>query len=451
MHAKERVPNRWLIAAMCTVLQLCLGTVYAWSYFQPLLVEQFRWTNTETSWAFSLTICCLGLSAAWGGINLARIGPRKLAVAGGLLFAAGYALAAVALAVKSLTLFYLGYGAVAGIGIGLGYVTPMSTVTKWFPDKKGLVTGIVAMGFGLGAFVLSVVLAPILMHVFHRNLALVFAALGAILGSAAFGSAAMLRNPPADYLPSGPSAAKDARAASPYAKAEEESDLPLKEYVLAGQYAIMWFIFFLNIMAGISIVSFLSPLYQDIWRLDHPTLERSVLAGYGATLIAVSSLFNGFGRIIWGAVSERLGRINTFRLLLASQLIVFGMLMTEHNPWVFAVLVCYVLSCFGGGFAIMPSMVIDVYGPKRMSRVYGVILTAWSAAGILGPMMVAGLKDNYPDRAIVYSFLLGILVLGVGFIFSFLVNDDRFIPRRILLQVFDVAPPPDARSQNTLE
>jgi OFA family oxalate/formate antiporter-like MFS transporter len=178
MHAKERLPNRWLIATMCTVLQLCLGTVYAWSYFQPLLVEQFRWTNTETSWAFSLTICCLGLSAAWGGINLARIGPRKLAVAGGLLFAAGYAVAAVALAVKSLMLFYLGYGAVAGIGIGLGYVTPMSTVTKWFPDRKGLVTGIVAMGFGLGAFVLSVVLAPILMYLFHRNLALVFAALG---------------------------------------------------------------------------------------------------------------------------------------------------------------------------------------------------------------------------------------------------------------------------------
>src|SRR5215470_10293100 len=216
MDAKERVPNRWLIATMCTVLQLCLGTVYAWSYFQPLLVEQFRWTNTETSWAFSLTICCLGLSAAWGGINLARIGPRKLAVAGGLLFAAGYALAA---------------GAVAGIGIGLGYVTPMSTVTKWFPDKKGLMTGIVAMGFGLGAFVLSVVLAPILMHLLHRNLALVFGALGAILGSPSFGFAASLRIPPANYDPSCyfPFAAKDAHAASLYAKAEEESDLPLKE------------------------------------------------------------------------------------------------------------------------------------------------------------------------------------------------------------------------------
>ena len=444
MRAQDRVPNRWLIATMCTVLQLCLGTVYAWSYFQPLLVEQFRWTNTATSWAFGVTNCCLGLSAAWGGINLARIGPRKLAVAGGLLFAAGYALAAVALALKSLTLFYLGYGVVAGIGIGLGYVTPMSTVTKWFPDKKGLLTGIVAMGFGLGAFVLSVVLAPILMRAFHGNLTLVFAALGGILGSAAFGSAAMLRDPPAGYLPSGyvASASKDARAGGPYAKAEEESDLPLTEYVLAGQYAIMWFIFFLNITAGISIVSFLSPLYQDVWRLDYPNLERSVLASYGATLIAVSSLFNGLGRIVWGAASERLGRINTFRLLLASQLIVFGILMTERNPWGFAILVCYVLSCFGGGFAIMPSMVIDVYGPKRMSRVYGVILTAWSAAGILGPLIVASLKDNYPDRAILYSFLFGILVLGIGFIFSFLAYDDRFIPRRIFLQVFAVAPPP---------
>jgi MFS transporter, OFA family, oxalate/formate antiporter len=452
MRAQERLPNRWLIAIMCTVLQLCLGTVYAWSYFQPLLVEQFRWTNTDTSWAFGLTNCCLGLSAAWGGINLARIGPRKLAVAGGLLFAAGYAVAAVALAVKSLLLFYLGYGALAGIGIGLGYVTPMSTVAKWFPDKKGLVTGLVAMGFGLSGFVLSVVVAPILMRLFYGNLILVFAAVGAILGSAALGSAAMLRDPPAGYLPSGfiPSASKEARAAGPYARAEEQSDLPLSEYLLAGQHAIMWFIFFLNITAGISIVSFLSPLYQDIWRLDHPTLERSVLAAYGATLIAVSSLFNGLGRIVWGAVSDRLGRINTFRLLLASQLVVFGMLMTERDPWMFAILVCYVLSCFGGGFAIMPSMVIDVYGPKRMSRVYGVLLTALSAAGILGPLAIASLKDHYPDRAIIYSFLLGIFVLGVGLTFSFLVNDDRFIPRRILLQAFAVAPP-DARPQRTLE
>jgi OFA family oxalate/formate antiporter-like MFS transporter len=446
MRTPERAPNRWLVAGACTVLQLCLGTVYAWSYFQPLLVEQFRWSNTDTSWAFSLNICCLGLSAAWGGVNLAKIGPRKLAVAGGILFAAGYAMAALALAVKSLPLFYLGYGAVSGIGIGLGYVTPMTTVIKWFPDRRGQLTGIVAMGFGLGAFVLSVVLAPILMHMFYGNLTFVFAALGAILGSVAIGSAAMLRNPPDGYLPAGfvPASQRESLVEGPYARAEDEADLPLREYLLAGQYAIMWFIFFLNITAGISIISFLSPLYQDIWRLDHPTLARSVLAGYGATLIAVSSLFNGVGRIAWGALSERLGRINTFRVLFASQLVAFGILMTEHDPWVFAILVCYVLSCFGGGFAIMPSMVTDVYGTKRMSRLYGVILTAWSAAGVVGPLVIASLKDSYPDRAIIYSFLLNILVLGVAFTFSFLVNDERFVPRRILLQVFAGTTPPMA-------
>ena len=438
MSVPGRVPNRWLVAAACTLLQLCLGTVYAWSYFQPLLVEQFRWSNTDTSWAFSLNICCCGLSAVWGGMNLARLGPRKLAVAGGILFAAGYGVAALALAMESLPLFYLGYGGISGIGVGLGYVTPMATIIKWFPDRRGQLTGVAAMGFGLGAFVLSVVLAPILMHVLSGNLTHVFASLGAILGTVAVIAAAMLKNPPEGYVPEGhsPAAQKASQGESPYARAEEQADLPIKEYLLAGQYAIMWFIFFLNITAGISIISFLSPLYQDVWRLDHPTLERTVLAGYGASLIAISSLFNGFGRIFWGALSERLGRINTFRVLFATQLIVFGLLMAEHSPFVFAVLVCYVLSCFGGGFAIMPSMVTDVYGTKRMPRLYGVILTAWSAAGVVGPLVVAHLKDNYPDRAIIYAFLLNILVLGVGFTFSFLVNDERFVPRRILLQVF---------------
>ncbi len=341
-------------------------------------------------------------------------------------------------------LFHLGYGVVGGIGTGLAYVTPMSTVTKWFPDKKGVVTGMVSMGFGLGAFVVTVILAPVLMRTLHSNLPWVFAALGAILGSIAIGSAVMVKNPPAGYLPKGyaPPESGQGRGGDPYAQAMEAFDLPLKDYVLTSQFAIMWFMFFLNITAGISIISLQSPLYQDVWKLDHPALERSVLAGYGAALIAVSSLCNGFGRIIWGVASERLGRINTFRILLASQLIVFGMLMTEHNPWVFAVLICYVLSCFGGGFAVMPSLLIDVYGQKRLSRVFGVILTAWAAAGILGPQVVASLKDNYPDRAIVYMFLMGIHVLGAGFVFSFLVNEDRFIPRRILFQVLAIGPQP---------
>jgi OFA family oxalate/formate antiporter-like MFS transporter len=424
------------------MLSLCIGVVYSWSYFQPLLVEEYRWSNTQTSWAFSLNIFFLGVSAALGGISLPRIGPTKLAVAGALLFTGGYVVAAAALALKSLMLFYLGYGALTGTGAGLAYVTPITTVTKWFPDKKGLVTGMVSMAFGLGAFVITVILAPILMRILHANLHWVFAALGGSLGAVAIASALMVKNPPAGFLPKGytPPEARQDRLRNPYAKALEATDLPLPDYLLTGEFGFMWVMFFLNITAGISIISLQSPLYQDIWRFEHPTMERSALAAYGAALIAVSSLCNGFGRIFWGAASEHLGRVNTFRVLLASQMVVFGILMTEHNPWIAAILICYVLSCFGGGFAVMPSLIIDVYGQKRMSRVFGVILTAWAAAGILGPLMVASLKDNYPDRAIVYMFLLGIHVLGAGFVFSFLVNDDQFIPRRILFKVLGVAP-----------
>ena len=160
--AAAHPPNRWIVAVMGTLLQLCLGTVYAWSYFQSLLVKSYRWSYTDTAWAFSLVILTLGISAAWAGVNLPKIGPRKLAMAGGILFSLSYLLGGLALYLGSIPLFYLGYSVVGGIGIGLGYVTPVSTVAKWFPDKRGLVTGVVVMGFGVGAFVMSKVLAPLL-------------------------------------------------------------------------------------------------------------------------------------------------------------------------------------------------------------------------------------------------------------------------------------------------
>jgi len=139
----------------------------------------------------------------------------------------------------------------------------------------------------------------------------------------------------------------------------------------------------------------------------------------------VSSLCNGVGRLFWGLLSDRLGRVSVFRILLASQMVVFGVLMTESNPWIFSALVCYVLLCFGGGFATMPSFIVDVFGSKNMSKVYGTVLTAWSAAGIIGPMYVGYLKDTYPDRAVMYCFLIGIMMLGAGYVFSYLLDDSR--------------------------
>ncbi len=420
--AQQRVLiPRSFMALFCTVLQVCFGTVYAWSFFQTLLVRQLGWSFTETAWAFSLTILSLGTSAAWAGALLPKVGPRRLAVTGSVMFSVGYMLASLALKWDMLALFYVGYGVIGGAGIGLGYVTPVATVAKWFPDKKGLATGIVVMGFGVGAFLLSKGLAPLLVSHLAGDLADVFFGLGVIFACVLIPCSLLLSNPPAA-----------AEAVAEQAPADESnSAVP---YLRSSEFALMWIVFFFNIAAGISVISFQSELLQEVWGLADPTVEPATLAEYGATLIAVSSLCNGVGRLFWGLLSDRLGRVRVFRILLASQMVVFGVLMTERNPYVFSILVCYVLLCFGGGFATMPSFVLDVFGPQKMSTIYGTILTAWAAAGICGPLYVGYLKDQYPDRAFIYCFLIGILMLGLGYVFSYLLSDDRIRLRRPTLE-----------------
>ncbi len=406
-------PPRAVMVLLCTLLQLCLGTVYAWSFFQTLLVRQLGWAFTETAIAFSITIFSLGMSAAWAGAALPRLGPRKLAMIGSSMFCGGYLIAGLALHLDSLLLFYLGYGVIGGCGIGLGYVTPVATVAKWYPDRKGLATGIVVMGFGFGAFLLSKLLAPVLIVTTEGDLTQVFIWIGVLFAAILLPSSYFLRDP-------------EPLTASPTSGLREDDDSgSVSQYLRTREFTVMWMVFFFNIAAGISVISFQSSLLQDVWGLADPSIEPEILAQYGATLIAVSSLCNGFGRLFWGLLSDRIGRIRVFRFLLASQMVVFGILMTETNPWVFSALVCYVLLCFGGGFATMPSFVLDVFGSRKMSVIYGAILTAWAAAGIFGPVYVGYLKDQYPDRAVIYCFLIGVLILGIGFTFSCLLNDER--------------------------
>jgi len=390
--------------------------VYAWSFFQTMLVRDVGWSFSQTAAAFSITIFTLGVSAAIAGQALPRLGPRFLAVTGSILFSAGYLLASLALSIDSIWLFYLGYGVIGGAGIGMGYVTPVATAAKWYPDRKGLVTGIVVMGFGVGAFLLSKGLAPFLVVRAAGDLQVVFLWLGIFFACVLIPCSLMLSDPP-QTLTAGPP--RSGRSARP-PKTE-----PAAPYMRTTQFAVMWTVFFFNIAAGISVISFQSELLQEVWGLADSSIDPATLAEYGATLIAVSSLCNGVGRLFWGLLSDRLGRVSVFRILLASQMVVFGVLMTETNPWVFSVLVCYVLLCFGGGFATMPSFIVDVFGSKNMSKIYGTVLTAWSAAGIIGPMYVGYLKDTYPDRAVMYCFLIGIVMLGVGYVFSFLLDDSR--------------------------
>ena len=419
MSAASMVGRRRVVLVVCTLLQLCLGTVYAWSFFQSLLVSQLGWSYMETAYAFSIAIFSLGISAAWAGRALPRFGPRKLAILGSAMFSVGYVLAGLALAMDTTALFYLGYGFIGGAGIGLGYVTPVATVAKWFPERKGLVTGVVIMGFGLGASLLTKGLAPFLVARLDGNLALVFVWLGIIFGCLLIPASWLITNPP--------SAAKPQLAANGPAAQDRQADHSesISSSLYTSKFLIMWLVFFFNISAGISVISIQSQLFQDVWRLGDPLAEPETLAQYGATLIAVSSLFNGAGRLFWASLSDRFGRTRVFRILLASQMVVFGVLMSERDPWIFAALVCYILLCFGGGFATMPSFVFDVFGSKRMSALYGTILTAWSAAGIFGPLYMGYLRDQYPDRFIIYCFLIGVLILGMGYVFSYLLNDER--------------------------
>jgi OFA family oxalate/formate antiporter-like MFS transporter len=387
--------NRWWIASAGTGIQICLGSVYAWSYFQLLLVRQFGWTQSQVAWAFSTAICFLGLAAAAGGALLPRKGPRVLAVTGGILFGLGYLLAAWALRAESLFGLYLGYGVIGGIGLGLGYVTPVATVAKWFPDKKGLATGMVILGFGMGALVMSKVLAPALMAWSGGNTASVFAGLGGVFIVIVPLLGLLMRNPPGAVAPKAASAA------------------PGRPAWFGGAFILMWLVFFFNILAGIAIIPFQSPLLQELIKArGQTTLEAAAAAG--ATLIAVSSLFNGAGRMLWGWVSDHLGRAMTFRLLLGTQVLAFAVLTQASHPWLFGALVCYILLCYGGGFGTMPSFVHDRFGGDVMPAAYGAMLTAWSAAGIAGPQLVAYLKDHWPQEASVWAFTAtaGILLLG---------------------------------------
>ena len=410
---------RTIIVLLCTGLQLCFGTVYAWSFFQIMLVRQLGWTYTDTAIAFGLAIFSLGIAAAWAGGALPRLGPRKLALAGSVMFSVGYLVAAFALEHNNLLLFYLGYGVIGGAGIGFGYVTPVATVAKWFPDKKGLATGIVVMGFGVGAFLLSKLLAPFLVVHTEEDLPLIFMWLGIIFAAILIPFSLLISDPPRGFAPP---AGASAPSLDPVG-----ADQPyfVSRCLRSREFVMMWLIFFFNISAGISVISFQSPLLQDVWGLADPSLDPQILAEYGATLIAISSLCNGVGRLFWGLLSDHIGRVSVFRILLASQMVVFGILMTERDPWIFSALICYIMLCFGGGFATMPSFILDVFGSKKMSAIYGAVLTAWAAAGIFGPLYVGYYKDVYPDRAVIYCFLIGMLILGFGLIFSFLLSTDR--------------------------
>ena len=413
--------KKWLIAIMGTLTQLSLGTVYAWSFFQTPITEMAGWSNTQVAWAFSLSIFMLGVMAAWGGAKIDKYGPRKLAIVGGVMYALGYIISAYALSSNTLWLLYLAFGLLGGAGLGLAYVTPVATVSKWFTEKQGLATGMVVMGFGLGALVMSKLLAPLFLQWSNNNLSMTFLYIGLTLIVVLPFSASFMQLPPTTRKET--------------ATINEESSTSIgasaSKLIFSRSFIIIWVMFMINVVAGMIFISFQSPLLQDLLKLQIPASELtepsviSSLNAAGATLIAVSSIFNGLGRFFWGAVSDKIGRVITFRLLLALQAIIFIALIFVSHPLLFAVFVCVVLLCYGGGFGVIPSLINDGYGAKLMPVLYGAALTAWGVGGIIGPQIVAYMKDNYSDDAGLYAFIIGGTILVIGLILSYFYNGKK--------------------------
>lgn len=400
--------KKWHIAIIGTFTHLLLGTVYAWSFFQTPITEFTGWNNAQAAWAFSLSIFMLGVTAAWAGNKMSVYGPRKLAMVGGALYALGYLISGFALANQSLVLLYFGFGIIGGMGLGLAYVTPVATVSAWFTQKQGLATGMVVMGFGFGALVMSKFLAPVFLKLSDGNLSTTFYYVGAVMIVLIPILASFLQLPKTDKR----------------TEAIQEK-ISIVNYLKTKPFITVWLIFMINIVAGMIFISFQSPLLQDLLKTKMPVGTDfsdagivASLAAAGATLIAISSIFNGLGRFVWGSVSDKIGRMPTFRILLALQAAIFGLLVFVREPVVFSVLVCIVLLCYGGGFGVLPSLTKEMYGSKLMSSLYGALLTAWGVGGIIGPQIVAFMKDNYADKAGLYAFVVGGGLLVVGFLIS---------------------------------
>jgi OFA family oxalate/formate antiporter-like MFS transporter len=394
--------KRWVIAGAAVVMQLCLGTVYAWSVFKKPLMGAHGWEETPTQLTFMIFMFTVGCAAAFGGTLVDKKGPRYVATVGGILFGVATLLSGLSDQMASLPLLYLSYGIIGGLGNGFCYVTPIATLIRWFPDKRGLVTGLAVMGFGFGAFFMGQI-APAMIASYQGGLtasgvAMTFYIWGVVFLVLVVGAAQAFINPPKGWLPAGFTPSVSAVSAS--------DSLTFGEAVKTPQWWMLWGMLFLNVAAGLGLISQLSPLAQEYYKplitdgsiLSNPELLTKTLAAAGGTVVAITAIFNGLGRLFWARVSDikAIGRRGVFATMFISQAIIYLLVAMGvlSDYWIFTVAGCYLLACYGGGFATMPAFAADSFGPGYIGKVYGMLLTAWACAGIAGPLVFASFKGQ---------------------------------------------------------
>ena len=369
-------------------MQVALGAVYAWSVFRTPLTQAFGWTIPEVTLTFTIAIFVLGFAAFVGGLWMRGAGPRTVAIAAGIFYGVGVFLAS--LADGRLWWMYGSYGLLGGVGLGLGYIVPVATLVKWFPDRRGVITGIAVAGFGAGALIT----APLATRLIAQTgLANTFATLGIIYLVAVIGSAFFMRNPPAGYAPPGwaPSPAQQQRASQNYT---------LAQALGVWQWYGLWAVLFLNVTAGIAIISQAAPMAAEITGVNAVT---------AAGLVGAISIANGAGRFLWASLSDLIGRRAVFLIMFPLQGVLFALMPGVDNFLLFAVLACAIILCYGGGFGTMPAFAADRFGVENVGSIYGLMLTAWSFGGVLGPMLIAALRERtgqYGDALYLLSGLM---------------------------------------------
>ncbi len=365
------------LAAMA--IHISIGSVYAWSVYVKPIQSTMNWTLTDVTITFSIAIFFLGLSAALMGKFVERKGPRVAATLAAVLFGLGTVGSGLAIHLESKLLLYVTYGVLGGAGLGIGYISPVSMLVKWFPDRRGMATGLAIMGFGF-ASAISGPAIKVLIDAF--GVSSTFYILGSIYFIVMFTAAQYLANPPEGYMPAHFTAAINA------GKKKLKKDLvniTRDEAVKTARFYGLWIMLFINVTCGIAIISVASPLLQEV-------IGISALAA--ASAVGLMGIFNGAGRIAWASISDYLTRPVVFILFFITQIIAFYMLTTVTSILLFQILLYYIMTCYGGAFASVPAYIGDIFGTKELGAIHGYILTAWALAGLVGPIIIAYVKDT---------------------------------------------------------
>jgi MFS family permease len=411
--------NRWLIPPAALAIHLSIGQVYAFSVFKAPLIDHFGFDEgsgeVATGWIFSLAIAMLGISSAIAGAWVEKVGPRKSMVVAGAFWVAGFLVATLGVATGQLWLVYVGYGFIGGIGLGIGYISPVSTLMKWFPDRPGLSTGLAIMGFGGGALIASPT-SNALMALYGGGkdhlgdgITGTFLTLAVIYLIVIALGAYVIRLPHPDWLPSGfdPSRA----AAKPLQSA---GDVSVNGAMRTPQFWLLWIALFTNVTAGIGILESASPMIQESF--------VGVTAISAGGFVGLLSIFNMGGRFVWSTASDAIGRRNTYFVFLGGGILLYLLLVTVGSQAlaIFVLSALIIISFYGGGFATAPAYLKDLFGVYQVGAIHGRLLTAWSAAGIVGPLIVNSVVEHQKGAGqegfglyrLALVIMIGILVVG---------------------------------------